>query len=79
MNKEDNEIPFVAFGNDELGDDIKETIKCPGCKKKHKVKYGERVLEDGKRVPDKMLAFVNCGEQSFLVGLDGREVPPPRG
>lgn len=71
------EAPYVAFGNDELTDkeDIKDFTICPKCKKSHKVKYGERVLSDGKREPSKMLGFVKCQDESvYLVAINGKKV-----
>ncbi len=73
-----DEIPFVAFGNDELNkkDKIGNFEICPGCGKPHKVEYGNRLLGDGTRVPSKVLAFVTCPEskKSYLVGVRGKRV-----
>ena len=66
-------IPFLAVGNDELGDDLKYKAKCPNCGKFHPIKYGDEIV-DGKPVPSKMLAFVNCGKESYLVGINGKEL-----
>ncbi len=68
------DTPFVAFGNDELGERVGDKATCPNCKKKHKVEYGELVNKDenGKeyRVPSKMLGAVSCKGSHYLVSLD---------
>lgn len=71
-----NEIPFIAFGNDELDgkEEIGNTIICERCGETHEVRYGNEVLEDGTKVPSKMLAFVDCGDSTYLVGLDGKRI-----
>lgn len=66
--------PFIAIGNDQLGEPIGDTAKCPKCGAEHQVSYGERVLADGTREPSKLLAIVKCGEHAYLVGLDGRSI-----
>lgn len=69
-----NDIPFLAIGNDELGKDIGTHAPCPKCKKKHKVEYGNRILENGDKVPSKTLGFVKCGKDSYLVAIEGLEI-----
>jgi len=67
------EIPFKAIGNDELGEsDVGETIKCKRCGKRHKVRYGERVLADGTWQPSKLLGFIKCGGKPYLVAINGK-------
>ena len=65
------EKPFVAYGNNEL--DEKETAGkdavCPNCKKKHTITFGTDA-ETGKT--SKMLGFVKCGEESYLVSINGK-------
>lgn len=59
-------IPYIGFGNDTLAGlpDLKagDTITCPRCNEKHVV--------EGSKPP--MLLFVRCGEDSFMVGLNGK-------
>ena len=65
-----------VIGNDELDNACKigDTIICERCGKEHKVMYGERVLEDGTKVPSKTLAYVKCGGESYLVGIAGKDI-----
>ena len=55
---------MLAISNDELATKkrIGKTVKCPKCGKRHKVELG------------KSLAFVTCGEESYLVGIDGKRL-----
>jgi hypothetical protein len=73
-----SDTPFVAFGNDELGDLIGDTIKCPSCGEPHSVEYGERIFknEDGteRREPSKLLAYYKCGTSTYLCAINGRSV-----
>jgi len=67
------EAPFVAIGNDELGEsDVGETLKCKRCGKKHKVEYGEEILKDGTRIPSKLLGFIKCRGKAYLVAINGK-------
>lgn len=67
------EIPFVAFGNEELAGNPKvgKTAKCPKCSKQHKVKYGTNT-KTGKEF--KLLAFVSCGKKTYLVGVNQKTI-----
>lgn len=69
---------MFAIGNDELeaNRDIGEMEICPGCKKEHKVKFGEKKDEDGNIVPDNILAFIKCNEDGalYLVGIAGKAI-----
>lgn len=69
-----DDIPYLAIGDDELGSAVGETAKCPNCRETHDVVYGEQILEDGTRIPSKMLAFVECGKRTYVVGVNGREI-----
>jgi len=53
-----------------LGDEV----VCKNCGNIHKVKYGDRVLEDGTKVPSKVLAYIKCdnNDQVYLVGISGK-------
>ena len=72
----EKELPFVAFSNEELEDcePLGEEVICPNCGEKHKVEYGEKVLEDGSKVPSKLLAFTKCdkNDATYLVGIEGK-------
>lgn len=68
--------PFVAFGNDELSlkDELQSFEKCLRCGEMHEVRFGNRVLLDGTKEPSKALAFVNCNNEAYLVGILGKRV-----
>ena len=68
------EAPFVAIGNDELGEDVVKMLKCKRCGKRHKVRYGERVLSDGTRQPSKMAGFIICRGKAYLVAINGKRI-----
>jgi len=70
-----SEIPFVAFG-DELADlpKLGDKILCSRCGRMHKVRYGKKVLEDGRKVESKTIAFVKCGGELYLVGVKGKDI-----
>jgi hypothetical protein len=69
------DTPFIAVGNDELGDALGDTTICPACGQPHPVEYGNRVLPDGTREPSTMLGFVKCDNgKTYLVGLAGRSI-----
>jgi hypothetical protein len=65
------EIPFVAFGNDEIEKmpEAKNYIIHKLCGKKHKIKYG---TTDGKE--NRMLGFINCGRKAYLATINGKEI-----
>lgn len=71
---------MLAIGNDEFEDlkPIGKYAKCPGCKKRHLVKYGDEVAKDGSKKPSKMLGYVSCGEHIYLVAIQGKELKLPR-
>lgn len=69
-----SEIPFVAIGNNELGEDIGEFVDCPHCKKQHLVQYGDRIEEDGTKTPSKLLAYYKCGDKAYLCAVNGKSV-----
>jgi len=66
----------LAIGNEELArlPKLGKTIKCFRCGKRHKVKYGDRILEDGSKVKSNTLAFVDCKGKQYLVGIDGKNI-----
>ncbi len=65
------EIPYVAFGNEELKNKplAGDTAICPKCKKKHKIKYG---TDKKTGEVTTMVGFVTCGENSYMVSLEGK-------
>jgi hypothetical protein len=66
-----NDVPFFAIGSNELKDKpiAGETAICPNCKKNHKIKFGTNIKT---KKEDKMLGFVNCGKESFLVSINNQ-------
>lgn len=69
---------MLAIGGSELGRPIGKTIKCPHCGKRHKVKYADQVMPDGTKKPSKLLACYNCGESSYLCGINGFLLRPKK-
>lgn len=63
----------LAVGNDELGDDLGETVDCRRCGATHPVEFGERRLPDGTWEPSRTLAFCRCEGVTYLVGINGRK------
>ena len=63
------EIPFVAYSNNELAEKphAGDFTKCPRCKKQHKIKFG---MSEGRE--NKLLGFISCGKHSYLVTLKGK-------
>lgn len=60
-------LPYLAVGANELKEVAGNTAPCPNCHKRHKITFG---TTDGKE--NKMLGFVNCGKESFLVTIEGK-------
>lgn len=71
-----DKIPFIASGNDELSDkeDIGDTVVCVRCGELHRVKYGVEISDDTTKTPSKLLAFVDCGGSTYLVGVNGKRI-----
>lgn len=67
---------MFAIGNDELkrNGDLGETIECHICGEIHDIKYGQIKKDDGTYSESKLLAYINCGEGSYLVGVNGKKV-----
>jgi hypothetical protein len=57
------ELPYMAVGNDELGDELESTHKCPNCHKRHIVNGGP-------------LDTVLCPKDNnyYVVGVGGRKI-----
>ena len=67
----EEEIPYVAFGNDELKNKslAEDTAICPKCKKKHKIEYG---TDEKTGEVTTMVGFITCGKISYVVSLAGK-------
>ncbi len=46
-----------------------KTAVCPKCKKTHKIKYG---IDTKTKKISKLLGFVDCGKESYLVTIAGK-------
>lgn len=63
-----SDIPFVAFGNDELGEEVHagDWIVCPICGDFHKLTGGT----DGETgEPSELILGYKCGEDSCLAAV----------
>lgn len=65
---------MFAIGNEELKKlkPIGKTVKCPSCQKRHRIKFPTDLA--GKEVTD--LGFVECGGETYLVSVAGKELNP---
>ena len=71
--------PFIAIGNDELGDPVGDTIRCDKCGGEHPLEYGtSRTLQDdgtwSEPKPSRLIGFYKCGGDTYLGSLNGRSV-----
>ncbi len=59
----EDEAPYIAIGNGELEDNppVGKTVTCPQCGEMHDVYNSE----------SKILQYYNCGEKTYLCGIDG--------
>lgn len=66
-------LPFIAVGHGELDKarDIKGTVKCYRCGKRHRV----RLAKDSDGVPTH-LSFFKCGGKIYLAGINGKVFTP---
>ena len=66
-----NDIPYFAIGNNELEvlPVAKDKAKCPMCKKLKTIKYG---TDTKTGEVSKMLGFVNCGKEAYMVSINGK-------
>ena len=64
---------MLAIGNEELGRQVRDKEPCPHCGKMRKVRYGNRI-ENGRKIPSRMLGAVRCGKHSYLVALNEQVV-----
>ena len=67
-----DEIPFIAVGTDELTEDLGDSIHCPHCGEQHPIEYGKQQVGD-EWVESKTLAFYSCGDKSYLAGINGKK------
>ena len=70
-------LPHITIGNNELGEPAGETIECLFCKQQHPIEYADSrtPLDNGEwSEPEvyKQLGFYKCGDQSYLASVDGR-------
>jgi len=67
---------MFVIGNDELRNCTPVPADgmtiCPACHEPHPIKYGERINSDGTKEPSKRPGYVKCGENYFLVALNGK-------
>lgn len=71
--------PFIAVGNDELGKNLGETIKCPRCGADHAVEQSgpsKIYRSDGEVIdgPSGLMQFYYCGDMSYLCGINGKAI-----
>ena len=68
--------PMLPVGPEDLGEELGDTLLCPQCHHVHQIEYGDRILEDGTKIPTKILAFYKCPEtkKTYLAGIDGRRL-----
>lgn len=67
-------MDWIAIGNEEITESLGDFILCDKCGQRHIIEYGDEILEDGTRIPSKLLAFYDCGGKSYLAGINGRDV-----
>jgi hypothetical protein len=72
------EIPFIAFGADEIDNnpELESIVTCHICGKKHEVEYGDIINEDGTKEKSEMLAFIKCPKtgETYMVGINGKNI-----
>lgn len=67
---------MLSIGSKELHQcpSLGKTARCPNCGEQHEVTFGKKRMPDGSWEETKMLASVRCGEKSFLVGIEGKDI-----
>jgi hypothetical protein len=60
------EVPFLAVGNDELGETINagDMLACERCGQTHEVTASNPAI----------LLFTRCGDNTYLVGIKNRKI-----
>jgi len=71
---------MLIFSNVELDQmpPLGKTVKCWICGKRHQVYYGKKLQPDGTLAESKVVAFMVCGGQDYLCGINGRKWVPKR-
>ena len=67
-------VPFMAVGNDELGEQLGKTIICTHCLEEHVIENSKVKNEKGELVPSDILQFYKCGDTTYLAGIKGKRV-----
>ena len=68
------DLPYVAIGNDQLGDNLPPTITCSHCRQQHLIQCSsEDTANAGNSVT---LQFYKCGEKTYLAGINRQEILP---
>lgn len=70
---------MIAIGNNELGNPLGKTIKCPHCNKRHQIEnsgpsktyHHDGTVTEG---PSGHLQFYKCGDKTYLAGIEGRAI-----
>ncbi len=67
---------MFAIGHDELNkaNPLGDFILCTICGERHKIKYGKEKQPDGTWKETKLLAFYDCGDKSYLAGINGKDI-----
>ena len=67
---------MLAIGNDELEKSQKlgDFVLCHMCGKRHAIIYGDRVMPDGTKTKDTLLACYHCGPKLYLAGIGGKDI-----
>ena len=71
--------PFIAIGNDELGEPLQATIRCGKCGQEHPVENSgpsTTYHADGTKSQGEsgLLQFYRCGDKTYLAGIRGKEL-----
>ena len=62
-------VPYLAVGNDELGDHLDDEYDCPRCNMKHRIEHPPTTDGD-----IGLLQIVRCGDKSYVVGINNRSI-----
>lgn len=69
--------PFMAVGNDELGGELGDAVRCPKCGESHPLEYGtSRTYRPDGTMSDpvicKSMAFYRCDDKMYMAGVGGK-------
>lgn len=68
-------IPYMTVGDNQLGEPLGTTIKCPTCGEQHRVEHGKKKDANGDFTrEDTSLSFYRCGRHTYLCGVNGRVI-----